>query len=248
MVNVLCKAKLSYFEQVCVQSAKNPKMMWNELKKLTGGRNNHRVDILRRGHELFDDNEVIVEEFGRYFSSVNGVHVQDATENDKKLLDHVVKCKVDFCFESFKEHQVLEVLQGLDTQKATGEDGISAALLRTTAPGISASLTKIFNHTLLCQNLPVEWKSALVTPVPKGKRTHDLDNYRPVSILPAVSKVLERLVYDQLHDHLQANNILHPRQYGFRRGYSTQDILMALVEEWLKALDDDKLVGSACVS
>ena len=244
VVNVLRRAKLSYFEQVCVQSAKNPKKMWNELKKLTGGRKNHRVDTLRKGHELFDDNEVIVEEFGRYFSSVNGVSVQDATDNDKKRLDHFVQCKVDFCFESFKEHQVLEVLQGLDAQKATGEDGISAALLRTTAPGISASLTKIFNHTLLCQNLPVEWKSAIVTPVPKGKGTNDLDNYRPVSILPAVSKVLERLVYDQLYGHLQANNILHPRQYGFRHGFSTQDILMALVEEWLKALDDDKLVGS----
>ena len=80
------------------------------------------------------------------------------------------------------------------------------------------------NHNLLCQNLPLEWKSASVTPITKGKGTNDLDNYSPVLILPVVSKVLERLVYNQVFSHLQANNILHPRQYGFRCGYSTQHI------------------------
>ena len=84
----------------------------------------------------------------------------------------------------------------------------------------------------------------MVTSVPKREGTINIDNYRPVSILPAISKVIEKLIHGQLYNYLQTNSILYPRQYGFRAGYSTQDILLALVEEWFQALGNDKLFGS----
>ena len=83
----------------------------------------------------------------------------------------------------------------LDPNKAIGVDEISGKLLRMTACGISQSLTSLFNSSLKCGDLPSEWKAALVTPVPKNGSSDLVGNYRPISVLPVVVKVLERLVH-----------------------------------------------------
>ena len=78
----------------------------------------------------------------------------------------------------------------------------------------------------------------------KGGDAESAENYRPVSVLPVVVKVFEKLVHHQVYSYLQENNILHPMQFGFRPGHTTQDVLVSMVDEWRKALDEDKLVGS----
>ena len=92
----------------------------------------------------------------------------------------------------------------------SGTDGISAKILRTVAAGISESLTSLFNASLRSGEMPREWKSAHVTPVHKGGDVESAENYRPVSVLPVVVKVFEKLVHHQVYSHLQENNILHP--------------------------------------
>ena len=72
-------------------------------------------------------------------------------------------------------------------------------------------------------------------------------NFRPVPVLPVVSKVFERLLHQQLYDYLQKHSILHPAQSGFRPQHTTQDVLDSMVDDWRKALDDNKLVGAVMV-
>ena len=72
-------------------------------------------------------------------------------------------------------------------------------------------------------------------------------NYRPVSMLPVVVKVLERRIHQHLYDYLQENKILDPAQFGFRPGHSTEDTLVNLVEEWRDVLDKDMLVSSVFI-
>ena len=83
------------------------------------------------------------------------------------------------------------LLCSLDPNKAVGVDGISAKLLRTAPPGISHSLTSLFNASLKHGKLPMEWKSACITPVPKGGDSEVARNFRPVSVLPVVMKAFE---------------------------------------------------------
>ena len=78
----------------------------------------------------------------------------------------------------------------------------------------------------------------------KNESSDLVGNHRPISVLPVVVKVLERLVHRQLYAYLQENNLLHATQFGFRPGHSTQDVLVSLVDEWREVLDDDKLVGT----
>ena len=103
-------------------------------------------------------------------------------------------------------------------------DGISGKILKAVATGVSKSLTSLYNASLRSGQLPREWISALVTPVHKGGDDMLAGNYRPVSLLPVVVKVFEKLVHNQLYTYLQANEVLHQMQFGFRPGHTTQDV------------------------
>ena len=82
------------------------------------------------------------------------------------------------------------------------------------------------------------------TPVYKSGDGELVGNYRAVYVLPVVVKVFKKLVHRQLYEYLQENRILNPIQFGFRPRHTTQDVLVSMVDEWRKALDEDKLVGS----
>ena len=78
----------------------------------------------------------------------------------------------------------------------------------------------------------------------KGGDVESTGNCGSVSVLPVVVEVFEKLVHQQVYRYLQEKNILHPIQFGFRPGHTLQDVLVSIVDEWRKALDEHKLVGS----
>ena len=110
---------------------------------------------------------------------------------------------------------VTKHLSGLDTSKACGPDGISARLLKECSQQIAPSLCEIFNQSLSSGQITTEWKSADITPIHKKDSKEPAENYRPISLLPIVSKVLERCVFNCLYDHV--NNLITPLQHGFLR-------------------------------
>ena len=101
-------------------------------------------------------------------------------------------------------------------RKATGPDGISTKLLKMAALAISHSLTSLFNYSLSQGKFPAAWKEANVTPVPKSGDKHSVNNYRLISVIPIVAKVLESIVHDQVYEYLESNKILKKEQAGFR--------------------------------
>ena len=105
-----------------------------------------------------------------------------------------------------------DLLASLDVSKSSGQDGISARMLKFTAYSIAPSLTKLLNLSLRSNSIPSAWKKAPVVPIPKSSGLSDLANYRPISLLPIVSKVLERHVYGIIMDHLHLHNPLTTSQ------------------------------------
>ena len=91
--------------------------------------------------------------------------------------------------------------------------------------------------------IPSEWKSANITPVLNKGRKEDVNNYRPISVLPIVAKVFERIVHKQLYEYLERNHILHPDQSDYRPKHSTLDALLKATDYWRRALDSNELVG-----
>ena len=121
--------------------------------------------------------------------------------------------------------------------KATGTDKISNKILKLAAPAISSSLTYIFNQAITLCTFPDEWKMARVSPLYKNGQKNLPGNYRPISVLPAVSKVMERILYDQLYDYLTKFQLLNDCQFGFRKSHSTATALLDCTNSWYMNID-----------
>ena len=93
-----------------------------------------------------------------------------------------------------------------------------------------------FNYCMDTGEFPQEFKNTNIIPVHKKEERSDKTNYRPVTILPNLSKIYEKLIYDQLYDYF--DKILLPSQCGFRKGYSSQNYLLAMLENFKKSADD----------
>ena len=135
------------------------------------------------------------------------------------------------------EDEVYELLCTLDTTKSSGDDDISARMLKETALSITPAVTQLFNISLKLGAIPDEWKVARVSPIPKSHNKSDPGSYRPISLLSVLSKLLEKHVRNLLVDHLEKFHPLSAQQWGFTRGKSTTGALLAATDSWHKLLD-----------
>ena len=138
------------------------------------------------------------------------------------------------------EAEVSRLLRAVNTKKAPGPDDVSPFLLKHCAEALSKPLTHIFRQCLSSGTWPAAWKEARVTPVHKKKDKSDPANYRPISLLSVMSKILERVIAEHLTRHLEEHHLLSPQQYGFRKGRSASDLLLLLAKTWHDALDSGR--------
>ena len=145
-----------------------------------------------------------------------------------------------FNIQQISRDKVVNLLS-IPVYKATGNDGVSAKLLRIAAPAIADSLCKLINFCIEKQTFPTKWKVGKVTPIYKGQGNRDdKNNYRPITVLLILSKLLEKHICDHLCDFLEENALLHRFQYGFRKFHSTETALIRLVDQLLFDLDRNR--------
>ena len=125
---------------------------------------------------------------------------------------------------------IREELSGMKTDKSTGLDDVSARFLKDGADFLVEPVKHIINMSILTEIVPDGFKNARVKPLFKKGSRLDPGNYRPVSILPVLSKVLEKAVNGQFRDFLETNKVLFEFQSGFRSGYSTDTCLISITD------------------
>ena len=140
-------------------------------------------------------------------------------------------------FQPVTVSNVYHLLHGLSSNKATGVDKISSEIIKIAAPAISDSLTYIFNQAITLSFFPREWKTARVIPLYKNGQRNLPGNYRPLSVLPVISKIMERILYDQLYNYLTKFELLSDCQFGFRKFHSTATALLDCTNDWYMNLD-----------
>jgi len=109
------------------------------------------------------------------------------------------------------------LLLSVDRNKATDPDGISARMLKSTAASIAPAVTAIFNLSLIQGGLPMEWKVAQVIPIPTSEQLSN-PNYRPISLLSILSKLVVTYVQTHLLNHFQDYSPVSAQQWGFSKG------------------------------
>ena len=152
-----------------------------------------------------------------------------------------------FKFTYVSKISIEKELKSLKRGKSAGHDDIPPGMLKDAASELAKPLSYIINLSLQTGVVPTEWKIAKVTPIHKGGQSSSPDNYRPISVLPILSKILERAAQKQLSEYLETNNLLSSNQYGYRKRRSTQHATTLFTDDIRKKADSGNLVGAVFV-
>ena len=126
-------------------------------------------------------------------------------------------------------------------------DSIGPRLLKIAPNVLTPGITYMINKSLASGVFPGIWKHAKVNPIFKAGSKDDVNNYRPISILPTLSKIIEKWIQIKLMSYLNKHTLLHENQSGFRKNHSTESALILMTDTWLKAINEGKLVGCAMI-
>ena len=182
--------------------------------------------------------------FNDFFVNIAGELGTDNTENvsSSNPCEHIVRDEDDAYFKPVNCNTILNKLDKIDVNKSTGVDGVSPKLLKLAAVPLAPTITTLVNQSITSSRFPNDLKKALVTPVHKKKDPLRKVNYRPVSILPCISKIFEGVISDKLSAIF--DQTFSPFLSAFRKGFCCQTVLLKLLEDWRKSLDNNKYVGA----
>ncbi len=240
--NEIKNAKALYYTNALHENKNNQRKTWNIINDLTSRKrhNFHINEISNNGSLITDPNE-LSNEFNEHFVTI-GPKLADTivyNDNNRSYMDYLnpVDDGLNFQMKTTTSSKVFSMLSKLSESKATGLDKISARLLRKCPDLIANSLCVIYNCSINTGIFPDEWKSSKVIPLFKQGKRNQLDNYRPISIIPVVAKIFERIVYDQVKLFIDENKLLFKNQSGFRSLHSTVTALLEATNDWAYNID-----------
>ena len=220
-----------YLAKIEASFKEKPKIFWKYHKAILNFRsalnpvitfNNHIAKSPREKAELFNT----------YFCSV---FRPTKTTVNPEVSTSLPLTSTQLSDITISEEDVVQHLSILDPSKATGPDGIPGRVLKECSSVIAPSLCSLFNHSLHSGTVPSEWKSANVTPVHKKDKKEPATNYRPISLLSIISKVLERCVCNRFYDHVR--EMINKAQHGFLHGRSCVTQLLSTLHHIGQLLD-----------
>ena len=239
-VNIqLRNAKKNYYSTKISDQKCNPKEAWKTINDILGRQRKPTVvNELKLGENSLTNTKDIAEGFNDYFSNIGPDLASKIDTPNLNFQTYIEKAKSEFsAFQPVTVSNVYHLLHGLSSNKATGVDKISSKIIKIAAPAISDSLTYIFNQAITLSLFPHEWKTARVIPLYKNGQRNLPGNYRPISVLPVISKIMERILYDQLYNYLTKFELLSDSQFGFRKFHSTATALLDCTNDWYMNLD-----------
>lgn len=245
--NELKIQKSKYYKETCNNYKNNPSKLWHTINEVCCRKPKSTfIRQLEIDDRQVTDSSLIADAFNNHFATIGSKladTIGSCTDANLTYRDYLPISDCVFNFEPVSPNRVLKLILKLSNKKATGLDGISGKLIKLSAPYIVLPISKLFNCSLRTGIFPDEWKSARVTPVFKNGSRSDLNNYRPISILPMIAKVFEKIIYDQLYKYLSINNLLSNCQSGFRALHSTVTSLLNSTDNWRFNIDRGKING-----
>ena len=221
----------AYLFNLCESLHDNPKKFWTMLKSQTKSKSSP-TKIIFNGYEGNTPTE-IAKLLNCFFHSI-------FTPILPNLIPPPITIQVDPNLTTviLDEPDVIKHLKALNPTKAPGPDLVPTAVLKIHAEALAPSITKLFNTSLTQGKIPTLWKQANIIPIHKKGSPYQASNYRPISLLPTISKVLERCIYDKIIAHIIPK--LANQQHGFLRNRSTTTQLLTIFSRINNILDKGK--------
>ena len=248
--SLMFKNRTKYYTSFTSSNSPSSPLLWNKINPFINPNKKPKLQP-----ELFMNNEINTEMetanmFVNFFSSIldkftfldlsNCIWYSDNSFKSNNMLASILKNNNKFYFPDFNEKEVLEELLKVDPYSSPGAVNIEAKIFSLCAVELSPILTKLFNLCLKTKKIPDEWKIAHITPLYKGKGSKsDLNNYRPISTLPPIAKVFEKLLARKISKYFEDSDFLTENQYGFRSKSSCELALNTIIQDWRDSLDNN---------
>lgn len=232
-----------YFMENC--NGPQSKTFWPTIKPFLSNKSNSSGKIiLCENGSIIDNQSNVADIFNDYYCNI----AKDAPEvnpDNHASIDYIksnLNSQNIFHFKEVSDKSVCSLMKNLNSGKSTGCDGIPAKILKEYAPLLAPPISKLINRSITSCRFPDDLKKANVSPVFKKDDNLIKSNFRPVSILPTISKIYEKVLNEQLS--LFCDGIFHDFISAFRKGFSCQSVLLRLIEDWHRALDRGNFVGA----
>ena len=226
--NLVSAKYRDFLRNITENMASNPKKFWSLLAART--KNKSTPGYLIENNQEISDPTSKASVFNRFFSSIfapwNKDHIPHCPSTEDDSLRHI----------ELDETDIKTAIKNLDPTKAPGPDGIPTRVLKDCADELIPNLTKLFNTSLTQGSVPQEWKEANVVPVLKKGDPTNPSNYRPISLLPVISKLFERCIYDKIITTLRPK--ITSMQHGFLASSSTTTQLLTFFNKINDILDN----------
>lgn len=239
----LRKAKANFFLEIIKDAKGKNKILWKSIDKLSGREHPKNEDIqlkLNGTHQV--DSLVIANNFNDYF--INSVLELGQNFTQTHLNQIFISDETALNLKPTNEIKVNTILSSLSNSTAKDIHGLDTVFLKKYRDNLIAQVTQIINQSFQESTFPSALKPAIVTPIYKSGDQQEMSNYRPISILPVISKVVEKAVAEQLVEHLDSEALLHPMQFGFRTNHSTETACCYFLETIKLNLDKGEVVGA----
>ena len=253
----------TYFDKRCNSTVKtDSKTFWDTARPFMTDKKTRSSDpiTLNLNGNIVNDPVIISNSFNSYFSTVANhignsqslmsynsfMDITDQYENHESIIaiNRMMQNSDQgpFNFHSVSESDVSKLIKNIDKKKATGYDGISPKLLRIAVNELAFPITNMINKSIEHSHFPDGCKHSEISPQYKKNDNLVRGNYRPVSILPSISKLYERTYYDQMYEYMK--NILSHFLAAYRKSYSCQHVLLKFLEDIRVALDNRRHFGA----
>ena len=247
---IIRRTKCSFYRDMCYTYRANSKKLWGLINEIVGKRND-KTSLIEYitidGIRTYNATK-ICDAFGHYFSTVGRTFANKIPKPQKSIAEYLKKLQSNsesLFFQPTNEHELEKIVSNLPSKASSGHDNISNILLKYMIHQLSPVLTDLFNRSLSIGEFPTIMKIAEVIPLYKNKDRHDESNYRPISLLSTISKILEKVVYIRVYEFLDRTGQLYENQYGFRAKHSCEHAIGQALGSIIKGLENN--FYSACV-
>ena len=220
------------------------KSWWWTARRLAGQGGKSEIPVLKANGRTYITSEDKAECFSSLFCEKSTIPEED---NNKDIPQLHQRTFTSCSRVVFWPSKVKKQLINLDTSKATGPDDIPALVLKMAAPELAKPLARLFQLCFDSGYMPAQWKCANVIPCYKKGDKHTPGNYRPISLLSIMSKVMEKLISKKMWKHLDQHHLISIQQFGFRAGHSTSDALTYVSQSLTNCLNNREEARVVCL-
>ena len=235
------QSKQNYYTKYFENNWNNIKNTWKGIKTIISIKNitatvPHSIEF---NNKTITDPTAMSNVFNNYFTSIAKKTNSNIKFSPKHYTDYLSYSNTNtFFLTPTDKNEISLIISSLDSHKSSGPNSIPVKILKLLKNDISQQLSDIFNMSFSTGQFPSVLKIAKVIPIHKKQSRVDYTNYRPISLLSNIEKIIEKLMYKRLSNFLDINNLIYSLQFGFQPKYSTNHALINLTESIRQSLDE----------